>query len=119
MHAERMVNVSQATLRDAFTGVPCFVQDVVNALVTQEGRIAILRKKNRLQAMLHDRVNKVIEDEFKLVEYENRLLCKIDDVKLSTRHLRRVTEKMLNNHDFIGPVITTVITESMNAEDVE
>lgn len=106
MRVEKTVTVYQATLRDAIAGIHGLIKNAVTDMVTTEGHNVVKWTGNRLQAMLQRLSNKTLDEKLISVEFECRLLQKIDEATTSHRPMTKMTEAVLDNHNFIASVET-------------
>lgn len=71
--AEKKVVLSQDTMRDAITGLLKLVADTTAALLTTKRHSEIESKEDRLEIIIHGRLNKLITEKLRSVGFENRL----------------------------------------------
>lgn len=77
MYRGRKEAMSQVTLKEATTGSPCSIEDVVTAFVTCEGRIVIRRTDTSLKVILQRSVHETLNKRLIFVVFECRPLQKI------------------------------------------
>lgn len=78
MRAERTVTVSQTTLRDSIVDIPGLIEEVVTDLVTPKSHDGLKRTDTQLQAMLQGLINKTIDKNLDSVDFEGRILRKLE-----------------------------------------
>lgn len=69
--------------------------------------------------MLQGLLNKTPDEKLNFAGFENRLLRKIEEATPSRRKVKKMTEAMLDNQDFIAPVATIVKEETKKRVDVK
>lgn len=108
MHAERHMIVSQAALRDAITGIPALINDAVSTLASSESHNVVERAEKQLQATLQCPVDNKLDEKLNSVEYKDHFFRKVEEVTPSRRQVKKMTEAMVDDQDFITPVAILV-----------
>lgn len=119
MLTDKTKKVSKRTSKDAITGIAGLTEEAVAALVTQGRHNTVSRTDKRLEAILQCSFNKMIDEEWRLVECDERFFRRIEDVILSTRDLRRMMEAMLVKQEIIAPLTNIVMKETEQSVKVE
>lgn len=88
-------------------------------MVTRKGHSRISRTDNRLEALISGLVDETIDEKLRFVDFENRPLRRIAHVTSSLRHVKQMTEAMLDNQAFITAVVIIVRKEVKKVVDVE
>lgn len=89
------------------------------ALVTRKGPNVISRTDNLLEALLQGAFDMTVEEKLRLFAIKKPLLRTIEHITSLLRHLVRMTEAILNDHDFIVPVATIVNNVTEKAVEVK
>lgn len=106
-------------MRDAIAGIHSLIEDAVTAIATTKGQNGVRRTDNWLQAMLKSLVNKTLDEKLYFVNFENCLLRRIEEVIASCLQVKKMTEEVLHNQNFIAPVAAIVREETKKSMDVE
>lgn len=98
---------------------PRFFQRYLGRLGYTWGQNRVSRTDNQLKSILQDLVKETNDVTLISFEVENRLPRKIRDVISLQSQLTRMTEAILDNHDFFGTVRTTVKKKTEKAGHVQ
>lgn len=85
MRAKAVIPVSRATMTDAIAGIMRSTEEAVTAFFISDAHNGVSRTDNRLKTMLQSLVNRVINKKLRSIEFENRLLRKIERIAALTR----------------------------------
>lgn len=117
MRAERVVAISQTTLRDAIADISTFIEDAVTALAPSKSHSGGKSADNSLEVILQGPVNKSIEQKLIFIDLKACLLQKNEEVIPSRRQVKNITELRLEEQDFIAPVETIFKEETKKVVD--
>lgn len=95
MRAERVVEMSQESLRDVIANIYGVIGNVVIALVIIAGYNEVNRADDRPWAMLQGLVKKNPDKKVTSIELEDRLHHKIEKATPSSRQVKKMTKAML------------------------